>query len=1325
MKEEDSNPLEPVGDEPIEARIVAWVLGDASAFEAAELERLCAENPELEVFRRRMLALHGLLGEAGDTAPDDHWKLSPDRRSKVEALFHAPASPAAVTLLKPKRSSQPWIRQALMASAACLVLAAGFRYVFAPAKDAHTRLAVDESVGTMSSRKSSTSFWAGRDLPVAEGYASSKPVLPELRDMDEERLTRSELVPNRPMGGGLSAGGGRGLGLDSGDALADNNERDSAVRSRTKAAAAKPAAAPMGAPASRAARAPSEIPMAAARPPAPAITPAPATPESQPEIASASGARANTDFISPVDGQTIAGVPASDVTKTGNIVTGGLRSGDAAITRNNIDAVLNNPNRVAQSQAGPREDVAGQMFDSEPQAALAKKEEGGVEGELHIGYSSDYIFRDSDASGRPVQPSKEKKGGKESNQLALAGEAIVLNGEQTANFASGGMAAARKDAPKGQIADGGSAADVVWSTPDESAKRDIHRAGAGALSADKPEVIRELNYSTTNQPADTAPKQPVAGDKDFSNLDAMGRLAAADRQTANPSYYSRQGTTDGAEWYGSLENTNTPLAIPDHYAELDVHGEVSKDLGIASTPLPATRFSGFDGFANFGAPIDAPADPLGSTLAKGGDQFQPKRSEPAVAPVAAAPLEAAKANQQANNGLALDAPSNGNTASVETISKALQEQEDKVEEKRKLLTNIVRTKGIILTGKESLYGTAINEDDRGAVSARDMANKLEQEKIQLESQIQTLLKSNSDQLLSYASGLNLPENVVKTLYPQYLEQQRAVSKLKEEGLADSHPRVAAQKQALATMQRQLDEETASLKETLRAQLALAEGNLAKLKVLGDEKTGEALERSIDSTDYLKAKSELENAQNKLKELKQQLAITKAATPASPKPAPVPTDETVAAAEPFSTFSLHVSDASFKLAKAALDRGERLSADQIRPEEFYNAFDYGDPAPAPGEPVACTIEQAAHPVLPQRNIVRVAMRVGSAGRNQGQPLNLTLLLDNSGSMEREDRHEGLKAAITQLASLLQAGDTVTLAGFSRTPHLLADRLSGAEAGKLVELVDKLPSEGGTNLEEALKLAGELAVQRKNPAAQNRIVLLTDGAANLGNAQPDDLANKVAALRQQGIAFDAAGIGAGGLNDRMLEALTRHGNGRYYIVNDPKDADANFAKQLAGAFRPAAENVKVQVHFNPNRVSRYKLIGFEKHRLNTEDFHNDAVDAAELAADEAGVALYQVETIPDGSGEIGEVSVRFRDTAAGRMVENTWTIPHDEKTPAFDQARPSIQLATLSMLAAEKLRGGPLAEATDFTTLSPVISRVKNYYSTSSRVGDLTGMTGKLR
>jgi len=416
----------------------------------------------------------------------------------------------------------------------------------------------------------------------------------------------------------------------------------------------------------------------------------------------------------------------------------------------------------------------------------------------------------------------------------------------------------------------------------------------------------------------------------------------------------------------------------------------------------------------------------------------------------------------------------------------------------------------------------------------------------------------------------------------------------------------------------------------------------------------------------------------------------------------------------STFSLHVGDVSYKLAQAALAKGEKPDPAAIRPEEFYNAFDYGDPAPVSGEPVACRIEQAAHPVLQQRNLVRIGLRVPAVGREAAQPLRLTVLLDTSGSMEREDRVASVHRAFDVLASLLGANDRVTVIGFARQPRLLAENVPGTEAKKLVELIAHTPADGGTNFEEALKLAAEQARSHFESTAQNRIVAISDGAANLGADDPSQLSNQVAALRQEGIAFDACGVGIDGLDDSVLEALTRKGDGRYYVINSPEEADVGFARKLAGALHPEAQNVKVQVRFNPARVESYRLIGFEQHRLREEDFRNDKVAAAELAGDEAAVALYEVQPKPDGEGELGDVFVRFRNTATGAMVERSWTLMYEAKAPGFEKASPSLQLAGMAALLAEKLQGRGPAGALRLGEFEPIMNHIRGQYAHDRRV-----------
>lgn len=431
-------------------------------------------------------------------------------------------------------------------------------------------------------------------------------------------------------------------------------------------------------------------------------------------------------------------------------------------------------------------------------------------------------------------------------------------------------------------------------------------------------------------------------------------------------------------------------------------------------------------------------------------------------------------------------------------------------------------------------------------------------------------------------------------------------------------------------------------------------------------------------------------------------------------------ETATAKKSDSTFSLNVSDVSFKLAKAALAGGKWPDASKIRPEEFVNALDYDDTKPSQSEKIACAIEQGAHPFMQQRNLMRIAMSTASLGRNASTPLRLTILLDQSGSMERSDRAESVKRAFALLADQLNANDEITLVGFARTSRLLAERVKGNEAGKLVEIVANPLTEGGTNLEAALSTGLQLAKQQFVEGAQNRIILLTDGAANLGDALPENLAKQVESMRKHQISFDACGVGADGFNDDVLSSLTKQGDGRYYFLDRPEDADDGFARRIAGALRPAAKNVKVQILFNPERVSKFKLYGFEKHKLKKEDFRNDSVDAAEMAAEESGVALYHFEPIPEGRGDVGTVSVRFLNTASNEMVERTWAIPYLPEAPLFSDSKPTLRLAGVAGLFAERLKGSPVGERVDLKRLRQETELLKSGFEQQPRFRDFKTM-----
>ena len=443
------------------------------------------------------------------------------------------------------------------------------------------------------------------------------------------------------------------------------------------------------------------------------------------------------------------------------------------------------------------------------------------------------------------------------------------------------------------------------------------------------------------------------------------------------------------------------------------------------------------------------------------------------------------------------------------------------------------------------------------------------------------------------------------------------------------------------------------------------------------------------------------------------------------PPPVPQPEVQTRDNAFSTFSLNVSDVSFKLAAASLQNGLMPDAATVRSEEFINAFDYRDSEPAPGAPIGFAAERAGWPFAHNRDLLRFAVKAAAEGRQAGRPLNLVLLLDKSGSMERADRVAIIREALRVLATQLKAQDTVSVVVFARTARLFADGVSGSRFGALAAELEAITPEGGTNLEEAMRLAYETALRHYLASGENRVVVLTDGAANLGDVEPEGLKKRVEANRAQGIALDCFGVGWEDYNDTLLETLSRSGGGRYGFVNTPEEAATGFAGQLAGALRVAASDVKVQVEFNPDRVISWRQIGYAKDQLTKEQFRDNSVKAAQIAVAESGNALYTAELNPAGDGPVCVVYVRYRAPGTSEYFERAWAVPYTGAAPALDKATPAMRLAAASSAFSEWLAGSPYAGEVTLTQLQGYLGGVPEFYGADTRPRQLETMLREAR
>jgi hypothetical protein len=284
----------------------------------------------------------------------------------------------------------------------------------------------------------------------------------------------------------------------------------------------------------------------------------------------------------------------------------------------------------------------------------------------------------------------------------------------------------------------------------------------------------------------------------------------------------------------------------------------------------------------------------------------------------------------------------------------------------------------------------------------------------------------------------------------------------------------------------------------------------------------------------------------------------------------------------------------------------------------------------------------------------------------------------------------------------------------------DGVSGDQAGEVAEAVAGLTPEGGTNLEAAMNLAYATAARHYRSGGINRVVVLTDGAANLGDVEPASLKQKVEDARRQGIALDCFGIGWDGYNDDLLEVLSRNGDGRYGFINSPEEAATEFVGQLAGALKVAASDVKVQVEFNPQRVTSYRQIGYAKHQLTKEQFRDNTVDAAEIAAQEAGNALYTVEVNPAGSGPLATVRVRYKVPGTSDYREQAWDVPFTGSAPALEQSSAAMRLAASAAAFSEWLVASPFAGEVTPDRVLGVLRGVPEVFGADSRPKKLEWM-----
>jgi Ca-activated chloride channel homolog len=425
----------------------------------------------------------------------------------------------------------------------------------------------------------------------------------------------------------------------------------------------------------------------------------------------------------------------------------------------------------------------------------------------------------------------------------------------------------------------------------------------------------------------------------------------------------------------------------------------------------------------------------------------------------------------------------------------------------------------------------------------------------------------------------------------------------------------------------------------------------------------------------------------------------------------------------STFSLDVDTASYSVARRYVMDGNLPPADSVRVEEFVNYFDAGYPSPSD---IAFGIYADGAPSPFQRDgsyIVRFGIQGYQVSEEDRKPASLTFVIDISGSMEMENRLGLVKQSLQLLVERLRPSDTVAIVVYGSDAYVVLNPTSGEDRNRILEAIYSLHTEGATNAEAGLRLGYQLAYQAFRPGAINRVILCSDGVANVGVTGPDAILEEIRGYTDTGITLTTVGFGMGNFNDVLMEQLADKGDGNYAYVDTLDEARRLFVDNLTSTLQVIAKDAKVQVDFNKEVVSRYRLIGYENRAVADQDFRNDTVDAGEIGAGHHVTALYAVILNPGAQGRLATVQLRWQDPQSQVVREingnfNTWDL-----SPTFDSASPRYQMAVVVAQYAELLRLSPWAAGSSIGQVLQYAVRLSGMLPSDPDVSEFTTLVSR--
>jgi Ca-activated chloride channel family protein len=418
----------------------------------------------------------------------------------------------------------------------------------------------------------------------------------------------------------------------------------------------------------------------------------------------------------------------------------------------------------------------------------------------------------------------------------------------------------------------------------------------------------------------------------------------------------------------------------------------------------------------------------------------------------------------------------------------------------------------------------------------------------------------------------------------------------------------------------------------------------------------------------------------------------------------------------STFALDVDTGSYTIMRNYINEGHLPPSDSVRVEEYINYFNQGYANPSAHQAFEIALDGAPSPFTQTERyqMLRIGIQGYQVPDEERQHAALTFVIDISGSMDMDNRLELVKRSLELLVEQLDQRDTVGIVVYGSEARVVLDPTPGSDKDAILSAIYSLHPEGATNAEAGIRLGYQMALRAYHPDGINRVILCSDGVANVGNTEAEVILAEIRGHVEEGVTMTTIGFGMDNYNDTLMEQLADNGNGFYAYVDDMRESKRLFIDNLTGTLQTIAMDAKVQVDFNPEVVMRYRLVGFENRAVADDQFRDNSVDAGEIGAGHSVTALYEVKLYPDAYGTIATVFMRWQGPESRAVTEISRDFSTEDLAYEFDRADLYFQRAVVVAEYAEVLKHSYWAEG---STLDDIYREALRIYEEMPRERDM--------